>query len=104
MTHQLVVPKNKMGIFEYHNTFKEDNSLLINLSSDEYTQLCESGALDLMNEQCGILMDEYEEDTIEFKHLKECMDILKRTNCDNGSFAKALRMAYDLHTEVEVSL
>lgn len=62
MTHQLVVPKNKMGIFEYHNTFKEDNSLLINLSSDEYTQLCESGALDLMNEQCGILMDEYEED------------------------------------------
>ena len=57
----------------------------------------------LIDKECGTLIDEYEEDTIENPVLKKALDILDANDeGHNGQLAAAIRKAIDCDTFVDL--
>lgn len=87
----LTVPINNDGINDYeYGVEGSDNLAEFTLSDEEFTKLYKSGLFSRINKRCGLMIDDYESETISADNLKKCIDLLQGWR---GTFRDACNMA-----------
>jgi hypothetical protein len=93
----LTVPYNDKGVQEYNNGVEESENLYtVELPENEFLALVSS--FGLINKECGLMIDDYESETIAGKHLKKCRSIIANVQESIPVFTKALETAIEYKT------
>ncbi len=97
------VPVNEKGMAD-EDTGVEDSPdiLAFVISPEEFRRFCDSGTMDRINAACGILLDEYEDDTIPTHKLAEALDIVRRSDAHLEVISNALETAAGIGTYVSL--
>ena len=97
----LTVPKNKQGEQEYdlgtEHSENIENYLLPNI---EFEFLQTNGVFGKINEECGILIDDYESETIRGDDLKQTEKIVSNVKLKVPEFYKAITLAISYNTMI----
>lgn len=97
----IVVPVNKQGITDYEtDVTKRDNLEEFDFPENEIVFLFDEGIVDILNDTFGIWIDEYEEEVIENKFLKETKKIIEKHKEKIPVFYSALQLAIEKDTEI----
>lgn len=97
----ITIPKNEAGIelCEYGSIVEDDNIICYSMTQKRLDEIWETGIIDKINEECDLLIDDYESERIEGKNIDKCLNIL------NGEFKElkeALKQAKEYNTFVDL--
>ncbi|GAA0684792.1 hypothetical protein [Clostridium cadaveris] len=97
----LSVPLNKKGIEELnYGVEKSDNIKVINLSDSEFQELYQSGGVfDRINEECNLMIDDFESETIPNEKLDYCLSIIQNKHI---KLIEALNLAKEYNTFLDL--
>ncbi|NWK12793.1 hypothetical protein [Clostridium cadaveris] len=97
----LSIPLNKKGIEELdYGVEKSDNIKVIKLSDSEFQELYQSeGVFDRINEECNLMIDDYESETIPNDKLNYCLSIVENKYV---KLMAALKLAKEYNTFVDL--
>lgn len=88
----LTVIKNDMGLSEYDSGIEHSKNMVIyELPNAEFEKLYETGVFDAINQECGLLIDDYESEMISKSHLEQCINILEYQKLKFPVFISALK-------------
>ena len=96
----IVVPKNEDGEHDCdYGDFESDNVLIFPVSEKEFRALSRNGAIDRMNMECDLLIQDYESEIIPAEKIASCMDIIREHGeFVNGAFMNAFEHVVDCGT------
>ena len=101
----IVVPVNQQGITDYEtDCTKRDNLKEFDLPENEIAFLFDEGIVDDLNDAFDIWIDEYEEEVIENKFLKETENIIAEHKDKLPVFYNALKFAIEKDTQMCLEL
>ena len=97
----LTVPHNMEGITEYQNGIEHsENMSVYKLPEDQFLKLTRNNVFMLINENCGLLIDDYESEIIDEKNVLKCLNSKIVDQNLSKVFYKALLEAKDNRTFV----
>jgi len=97
----LSVPLNEKGIEELeYGVEQSDNIKVIYLSDSEFEELYQSGGVfDRINEECDLMIDDFESETISNDKLGYCLSIVENKHI---KLMEALNLAKEYNTFVDL--
>ncbi|WP_129600457.1 hypothetical protein [Anaerophilus nitritogenes] len=88
------IPLNADGEEEYNNGIEDtENIKTLNLSDEEFNFLYSKGVFDDINNQCELLIDDYESEIIDNSKIQTCKEILSSFGDETETFKEAIRLA-----------
>lgn len=101
----LCAPLNEQGIVDLDNDTPSENVLYISFPKNEYEYMMnQTNLFDEINIKCNLLIDDYEEDTIQTEHISIVEEIIKSHQSRIPTFIKVLKIAKECETYLEVVL
>jgi hypothetical protein len=104
-TRYLSILKNQKGLEEYNcGAEQSENMYVFELPEAEFDVLYTLGVFDAINKECGLLIDDYESETITKKDFDKCMSIINHIPNfpRTGIFYKAFQLAKEKGISVEM--
>lgn len=92
----LTIPRNQKGLEEYNQGIEySENLYAFELPEDEFDILYSSGVFGAINEECGLLIDDYESESIARKDFSKCISIIENVSGlpEQSVFREALKLA-----------
>lgn len=92
----LTIPRNQKGLEEYNQGIEySENLYVFELPEDEFDILYSSGVFGAINEECGLLIDDYESESIARKDFSKCISIIENVSGlpEPSVFREALKLA-----------
>lgn len=101
---KMFVPINEEGKDDCeYMRYDSPNVVDYDMGEEEFSRLWFNGVFLMIDKECGTLIDEYEEDTIENPVLKNALDILVANDeGHNGQLAAAIKKAIECDTFVDL--
>ena len=101
---KMFVPINEEGKDDCeYMRYDSQNVVDYDMGEEEFSRLWFNGVLALINKECGTLIDEYEEETLENPILKKALHILDANDeGHNGQLAAAIKKAIECDTFVDL--
>lgn len=94
----IIVPKNDVGMEEIKNGYTESENIEeYKLTIDEFVALDNNNVFEIINSNCGKLIDEGEEETVTAKQLQK---VYMAINLKIGSWLDAINAAIKYKTYV----
>ena len=97
-TRYLTIPRNQKGLDEYNQGIEHSENLYtFELPEKEFDILYSSGIFEAINRECGLLIDDYESESIARKDFAKCISIFDSTSAlpEPSIFRKALILALE---------
>ena len=100
----IAVPKNEKGKQDCdYGDFDTENVVNYNVPEKEFRALIKNGAIDEMNIECDLLIQDYESEIVMVEQIETCMSIIKeRGEYTDGVFMKAFESALSYGTYAEL--
>lgn len=100
-SRHLSVPLNKKGIEELeYGDMNTENVKVIELSYSEFEDMYKDGSIfDKINEECNLLIDDYESETIPNEKIENCLAIVEDKYI---KLKEALNLAKEYNTFVDL--
>ncbi|MDB2102154.1 hypothetical protein PMW00_03865 [Clostridium paraputrificum] len=97
----LSIPLNKKGIEDLEYGVEESNNIkVIMLGDSEFEELYkENGIFDIINEECNLLIDDFESERIPKEKIQYCLNIV---DDKYTKFKEALNLAKEYNTFVDL--
>lgn len=88
------IPLNAVGEEEYNNGIEDTNNIkTFNLPDEEFNFLYTKGIFDDINNQCELLIDDYESETIDNSKISTCKEIISLFDEEIKTFKEAINLA-----------